>query len=252
MATDNMKAEVAKYRRLDNKGVIQAAESIGINSSETTVIGHVVALAIGAGLRAKDDGNVAFTFDRAFDAFAGHYWPNASDGTLKNYRSSFNAFSDAGKLVTWDASELAMRVYREKGISSLSDRAKMLRTLLKGAKPPTAKEYADAKPAKSGGGATGSTIKGAVKQLQTSLINFSEKHFDKLTPALKAEFAEISAKLDTFATQAAVLDPAKPAPKGAAKKTDKKTFADRKAAFAAKLAALTSGKPAPRGTRTIQ
>jgi hypothetical protein len=238
--------DVKEFRGLDQKARIKAAETIGRNASEATVYGKLTGLALASGMDAKANGEKGYSFERAFDAFATEYFAGASEGTVKAYRSAVNAWSRAGMHAAWDATEIAVRVFNEKG-QSLTARGGMLSRLLKLEKEPTAKEYAKARPT-SGNTAGGSTLKGAAASTYRSVAGFGIKWADKLPADLRASYAEIRAAMDKFAKMVAELDgdkPAKPKAKGA-----KPTFKELDAELSKKLAALTSKSGG--GTKTLQ
>lgn len=239
---------VKEFRGLDQKAVITTAETIGRNASEETVYGNMVGLALGAGATARDNGVKGYTFERAFDAFAKEYMPDASDGTMKAYRSALNAWAKAGMHAEWGVA-LGVRVFNEKGLS-LTARGGMLNKLL-GDKEPNAKEYAAAKP-KSSNVKGGSTLKGAAGALNRSVVGFGEKWLDKLPADMQATFADLQSRVEAFADAAAKIADGEPKPKGKKGGKEKPTFAQRAASLKEKLAALTSGKPQARGVRTIQ
>src|SRR5512138_3238361 len=109
--------DIKEFRGLDQKAVIKTAETIGRNGSEGTVYGRLIGLAIAAGEDAKAEGLKGYSFERAFDAFAGQYMPDATEGTLKTYRSAVNNWCKAGAHAAFNAQDVAIRVFNEKGFS---------------------------------------------------------------------------------------------------------------------------------------
>lgn len=248
--------DVKSYRGLDQKATIKEAETIGRNSSEATVYGHIVGLALAAGQNAKAEGLKSYTFDRAFEVFAENYYVGSNaktEGTLKAYRSAFNTWTRAGMNAAWDATDVAIRCFNERSKGdkqlSLTQRSGMLSKLLKLDHVPTAKEYADAKP-KAGNETGGATLKGSAAALQRSVEGFGVKWLDKLSPTASTMYAQLHKMAGDFARH--IEAEAGAAPKPTAKgKPSEPTMADKRRELAAKLASLTAAEK-PRGTKTIQ
>lgn len=237
--------DAKEFRGLSNKERVATAADIGRKFSEGTALGKVAMLALGAGLDAKAAGDKAFKFDATFDAFASEYFSNASDGTLKTYRSAFGNWTKAGMHAAFDASELAVRVFNESKYA-LSARSGMLSKLLKD-KPPTAKEYNAAKP-KTQNNTGPRSLDKATAGLLTSVDKFGVDHLAKLDKQGKATFAEIRRLVAAFAQANAA--PAPKTDKTSDKKGAEPTFADKRKALLADLAKIS---PATRdGVKTIQ
>lgn len=233
--------DIKEFRGLSTKERTATAIDIGRKYSEGTALGKVAMLALGAGLDAKAAGDKTFTFDATFNAFAGEYFSNVSDGTLKTYRSAFGNWSKAGMHSAFDASELAVRVWNESKYA-VSNRGTMLKRLLKDT-PPTPKEYNAARP-KTENNPKAKTISAAAERLLRSVDTFGVDWLKDMDKAGKATFADIRAKVEAFAATYAE-DVEKPAAKG--EKPKKPTFVDRRKAM---LAELIKAKPAG-GSKTL-
>jgi hypothetical protein len=233
--------DIKEFRGLSTKERTATAIDIGRKFSEGTALGKVAMLALGAGLDAKAAGDKTFTFDATFNAFAGEYFANVSDGTLTTYRSAFGNWTKAGMHSAFDATELAVRVWNESKYA-LSNRGTMLKKLLKD-KPPTPKEYNAAKPATENNPKP-KTIGAAAERLLRSIDAFGVEWIKELDKAGKASLADIRGKVEAFAATYAE-NAEKPTAKG--EKVKKPTFADQRKAM---LAELIKAKPAG-GSKTL-
>jgi hypothetical protein len=126
----------------------QFAEKIADVPTEGGIQRSLAALAFNVGIAAKKAKLANYKFDDVYNAYAAKFYVNdrkmPSDGSLKGYRSRYNAFCEAGQM-PYDATAIVRSVMAERDVN-LAWRAGAVRTMLEAFKDkaPTAKAIAEA------------------------------------------------------------------------------------------------------------